>query len=106
MLGEYLRVVQRRVPTAFEDAIRQASLYQASFLTPPTTDGIINKALVLARSYRLQLWDCVICAASLEAGARILLTEDMQDGQMIDGLRLINPFAAKNEDAIEDLLND
>src|ERR1700681_4432501 len=43
-LGEYLRFIQRRVPEAFEDAIRQASIYQAAFLTPPTTDGIINAA--------------------------------------------------------------
>jgi predicted nucleic acid-binding protein len=100
VLGEYLRFIQRRVPEAFEGAIRQASIYQAAFLTPPTTDVIIDKAFKLARGHRMQLWDCVVCVASLQAGAKVLLTEDMQDGRTIDGLRLLNPFAAANADAL------
>jgi predicted nucleic acid-binding protein len=52
----------------------------------------------------MQLWGCVVCAASAQAGARALLTEDMQDGRTIDGLRLINPSAAANAGAIEALL--
>ena len=105
VLGEYLRFVQRRAPAAFEDAIRQASVYQAAFLTPPTTDAIINTASELARAHRVQLWDGVVCAASLAAGAKVLMTEDMQDGRTIDGLRLINPFAATNAEAIEAVLD-
>ena len=49
VLGEYLRFVQRRAPAAFEDAMRQATLYQAAFLTPPTTDAVVNKAACLRR---------------------------------------------------------
>lgn len=104
VLGEYLRFIQRRAPAAFEEAIRQASVYQAAFLTPPTTDAIVNKASELARAHRLQLWDCVVCAASVAAGAKVLMTEDMQDGRMIDGMRLINPFAAANAEAVEAVL--
>ena len=106
VLGEYLRFIQRRAPTAFEEAIRQASIYQAAFLTPPTTDAIINQASDMARVHRMQLWDCVVCAASIAAGAKVLLTEDMQDGRMIHGLRLINPFAAGNAEAVEAVLLD
>ena len=106
VLGEYLRFVQRRAPAAFEDAMRQAAIYQAAFLTPPTTDAVINKASALARAHRMQLWDCVVCAASLDAGAKVLMTEDMQDGRIIDGLRVINPFAAANAEAIETVLGE
>ena len=103
-LGEFLRFVQRRLPASFEDAIRQALLYQSVFITPPTTDAISNKASELARAHRMQLWDCVVCAASAEARAKALLTEDMQDGRNLDGLRLVNPFAAANAKSIDDLL--
>lgn len=106
VLGEYLRFVQRRAPAAFAGAIGQASIYQAAFLTPPTTDATINRASALAHAYRMQLWDCVVCIASIDAGAKVLLTEDMQDGRTIEGLRLINPFAAANSQAIEGLLGD
>jgi predicted nucleic acid-binding protein len=105
VFGEYLRFIQRRLPLAFEQAIRQASIYQAVFLTPPTTSAIISTASELARAHRLQLWDCVVCAASAQAGAKVLLTEDMQDGWLLNGLRLMNPFAAANVEAIEALLS-
>jgi predicted nucleic acid-binding protein len=104
VLGEYLRFVQRRAPAAFEGAIWQVSIYQAAFLTPPTTDAVINRASEMARAHRMQLWDRVIRIASIEAGAKVLITEDMQDGRTIDGLRLINPFAAANAEAIDALL--
>ena len=104
VLGEFLRFVQRRFPASFEEAIRQALLYQSVFITPPTTDAIINKASELAHAHRLQLWDCVVCAASTEARAKVLLTEDMQDGRIFDSLRLMNPFVAANTQSIDDLL--
>ncbi len=106
VLGEYLRFIQRRVPAAFQDAIKQVSIYRAVFLTPPTTDAIINKACEIAHEHRMQLWDCVICTVSAQAGAKVLLTEDMQEGRVIDGLRLINPFAATNAQTIAALLID
>jgi predicted nucleic acid-binding protein len=101
VLGEYLRFVQRRVPASFEAAMRQAAIYRALFLTPPTTDAIVNAASEMAGAHRMQLWDCVICAAAIDAGAKVLLSEDMQDGRTIDGMRLVNPFAAANAEAIE-----
>jgi predicted nucleic acid-binding protein len=106
VLGEYLRFVQRRAPAAFAEAIRQAALYQSLFLTPATTDAIINQASALAHGHRMQLWDCVVCAASIAAGAKVLLTEDMQDGRTIEGLRLINPFTAANAESIEAVFRD
>ncbi len=106
VLGEYLRFVQRRAPAMFEEAVGQVSVYQAAFLTPPTTDAVIARASEMARVHTLQLWDCVVCVAAFGAGARVLLTEDMQDGRSLDGLRLINPFAPANDEAIEAVLRD
>jgi predicted nucleic acid-binding protein len=106
VLGEYLRFIQRRLPTAFAQSVRQAAIYRTLFLTPPTTSTTIDKASQLALGHRMQLWDSVVCAASIEAGARVLLTEDMQDGRLIEGLRLMNPFAPANADAIAALWTD
>src|SRR6266545_5901553 len=82
VLGEYLRFVQRRVPAGFEEAVRQASIYREVFLTPWTTDDVVAKAAELARTHGLQLWDCVVCVASADAGAKVLMTEVMQDGRI------------------------
>jgi predicted nucleic acid-binding protein len=65
---------------------------------------VINRASELAHAHHLQLWDGVVCAASAQAGATVLATEDMQDGRVLEGLRLINPFLATNNTALEGLL--
>ena len=43
-------------------------------------------------------------AAARRAGATILLSEDMQDGLEVDGLRVVNPFVAGNDAFIELIL--
>ena len=103
-LGEFLRVVQRRAPAAFAVAVRQAEIYRAAFLTPPTTDDVMAAAADLAAAHGLQMWDAVICAAAERGGAKAVLTEDLQDGRMLQGMRLINPFDAANDSAIDALL--
>lgn len=37
-------------------------------------------------------WDALIVEAALAAGADTLLTEDLQHGREIEGLRVHNPF--------------
>lgn len=96
VLGEFLRVVQRKLPSAFAEAARQANDYRHVFLTPPTTDVAMAEAAQIALANGLQLWDAVVCAAAAGAGASLLLTEDLQDGQRLGGLLFLNPFLAKN----------
>ena len=51
-----------------------------------------TEASALARSYGLDFYDVLIVAAALEAGCDTLLTEDLQAGQRIEGLTVVNPF--------------
>jgi predicted nucleic acid-binding protein len=45
------------------------------------------------RAYQFSHWDCLIIAAALESQCKILFTEDLSDGQIIDGiLNIKNPF--------------
>lgn len=48
----------------------------------------------IARSQRMSfsLWDAMIVEAALKAGADRLLTEDLQHGQVIEGMSVENPF--------------
>jgi predicted nucleic acid-binding protein len=100
-LGEFLRVIQRRAPLALPGAVAQADLYRAIFLTPATTPDTIVRAGTIARDHHLQVWDAVICTASADAGARFLLTEDLQDRRLLNGLRLLNPFDPANAAEVE-----
>lgn len=38
-------------------------------------------------------WDALIVEAALRGGADLLLSEDMQDGRVVSGMRIENPFS-------------
>jgi predicted nucleic acid-binding protein len=52
------------------------------------------KALQLRERYGFQWYDALIVASAVNAGCAVLLSEDMQHGQTVEGLRIISPFRA------------
>jgi predicted nucleic acid-binding protein len=48
----------------------------------------------LQQRWRFGFYDSIIVASALSAGCTQLLSEDLQDGQRIEGLVVKNPFAA------------
>jgi len=53
---------------------------------------LIKKALSVQKRYKYTFYDSLIIASAIEAKCNILFSEDMQDGQVIEGMRIINPF--------------
>lgn len=102
-LGEFLRKVQRSSPGLLDQAIAQTASYASHFLTPETSHAVLSAAAELSRDHKLQTWDAVIIVASVSAGAKVLLSEDMQDGRSVAGLRIINPFDPANTAAVDAL---
>ncbi len=56
--------------------------------------ALYHRALDLQERWRFGFYDSLIVAAALEAGCDRVLTEDLQDGQQIEGLTIENPFRA------------
>ena len=54
---------------------------------------LYRRAVNLQDLYAFGFYDSLIVAAALEAGCTRLYTEDMQDGQQVQGLTIRNPFA-------------
>jgi len=60
----------------------------------PLTIDTHERGLALARRYKLGFYDAMIAAAAIEAGCDMLMSEDFQAGQVLDGrLTIRNPFA-------------
>lgn len=57
------------------------------------TPGLFIEAVRIHRGYQLSHWDSLIVATALSLNCPILYSEDMQHGQIIEGLEIINPFA-------------
>jgi predicted nucleic acid-binding protein len=54
--------------------------------------ALIESGWKLQDRYRLSYWDALIVAAAKVASCRYLLTEDLQTGQKLDGIEVVNPF--------------
>lgn len=78
-------------PLPIEEAI-EAVRYLASFSPISEEVGMVIGAVRLSREYALSFWDALILEAALKGGADRLLTEDLQHGQEIEGLRVEDPF--------------
>ena len=94
VVQETLNVLTRKLAVPVTTADAQGFLHK--MLMPlwrvMPSQKLYSEAIALQRRLRLSFYDSLIVAAALEAGCKRLLTEDMQDGQRIDGLRIENPF--------------
>ena len=57
------------------------------------TPELYRSGLRIQARYGFSFYDSLIVAAALGAGCTTLYSEDMQDGQRIEGLTIRNPFA-------------
>ena len=78
-----------------ENSDIQSSLYN---LVEMVNVASISKNTVLQsfeikNRYSFSYWDSLILSSALENGCNIIYSEDMHNGQLIDGvLRIVNPF--------------
>jgi predicted nucleic acid-binding protein len=54
----------------------------------------VLRATDIAELSQLSFWDALIVAAAEQAGADQLLSEDLNDGQAIAGITVVNPLLA------------
>ncbi|HEV2194626.1 MAG TPA: PIN domain-containing protein [Candidatus Acidoferrum sp.] len=58
----------------------------------PVDALLVQQSWEIQDRYHISFWDSLIVAAAKSASCGYLLTEDLQDGQDFDGVRVINPF--------------
>ena len=62
------------------------------FNVQENTLPLLFQALNIKVTYKLSYWDAAIVAAAHELGCEELLTEDLADGQTLEGVLIKNPF--------------
>ena len=93
VLNEFASVARTKLAMTWED-VRQA-VDHIILLCPnprPLTVEMHQQALRLSTRHGFSIWDSLIIAAAMEARCSVLLTEDLQHGQTVEGLRIENPF--------------
>ncbi len=91
VLQEFYVKVCRKWPAAANAArseVRDLLTWQ-----PVAVDGaLLERAWKVQERYHFSFWDALIVAAAKAASCRYLLTEDLQAGQNLDGVIVIDPF--------------
>lgn len=57
-----------------------------------TPVSLIRNGIDIMQSYKLSFWDALICATAAHAKCATIITEDMNDGQLILGMKIRSPF--------------
>ena len=91
VLQEYFANVTRKLGLDPDLAKKKVEVY-ARFRVVELSVADILAAIDLHRLHHLSFWDSLIVRAATQSGCRVLLTEDMQHGEVIEGVRIVNPF--------------
>jgi|APHig6443717497_1056834.scaffolds.fasta_scaffold417159_2 predicted nucleic acid-binding protein len=54
--------------------------------------ALLQRSFTLRNRYRFSCWDSLILAAAIESNCTRLYTEDLQHGQIVETVQIINPF--------------
>jgi len=88
----YVTVVRKiRVPLTPVAALEWIEQMEA-FPCLPIDSGFVKIAAETSERHGLSYWDGAIVAAAELMGAKILYTEDLNDGQVYGVVRVCNPF--------------
>ena len=93
VLGEFYVAVTRKLTRPLSpDIARDAVEALCTMRIRQLHGGLVRAAIARSMASQISYWDGLIVETAIEANAGILLTEDLQHGQMFAALRVENPF--------------
>lgn len=104
VLGELFRVLTMKARRPAEAARTAVLSWRDAISTRDTTAVALLAAMDLAADHGLSIWDALILATAADAGCRLLLSEDLQDGFTWRGVTVVNPFIAAPHPLLASLL--
>jgi predicted nucleic acid-binding protein len=95
VLNEFVSVARRKILMSWKDVKEALDAFRILCPSPLSiTIEMHEVALGIAEKHGYNIYDALVVAAALEAGCVTLYSEDLHDGQTIDGqLTIRNPFA-------------
>lgn len=95
VLQEYYIVTTRKLEPPRSDEEAREDVLALIAWDPVVVDGtVMERAWDIQDRHGFSWWDALIVAAALRSRCRYLLTEDLQDGQEVEGLAIVSPFTS------------
>jgi predicted nucleic acid-binding protein len=92
VLNEVTSVCQRKLKMPWHEIEAVLTVVKSVCEVVPLTVASHEAAVDIAKRYTLSFYDAHICAAAILSGADDLVSEDMQDGLVINSIIIRNPF--------------
>jgi predicted nucleic acid-binding protein len=93
VLNEFASVTSRKLGMSIAETRESLGVIRAVCKVVAVTEETHDKGMEIVERYGLSVYDAMIVASALLAGCDTLLSEDMQDGQVLEGrLTIRNPF--------------
>jgi predicted nucleic acid-binding protein len=98
ILNEFASVARRKILMSWSDVAEALNAFRVLCPSPlPITIEMHDAALKIAEKHGYNIYDALVVSAALEAGCTTLYSEDLHDGQTIDGqLTIRNPFVGSS----------
>lgn len=93
VLNEFYVNVTQKIPSPMDPARARAviEVYLSWNVQTLGPDSVLAASEVQQR-YRISYWDALIVHAASKGGASVLYTEDLNAGQVMEGVRIVNPL--------------
>ena len=88
----YVNATQKLTTPIARSTAREVIKTYGVWVHHATTVETVTRATELAELARLSFWDALIVASAEEVDAEQLLSEDLNDGQAIAGIKIVNPL--------------
>lgn len=96
VLSEYYVTVTSKLDPGMAPGDARADVRDLTAWRPvPVTAGLVAEAWAIQDQFRFSYWDALIVAAAQASGSAQLLTEDLQHGQDLGGVVVVDPFRAE-----------
>jgi predicted nucleic acid-binding protein len=98
VLGEFYQAVtssRRQSALTHDEAVAWIQLWKR-YEVKGISVSHVDLALELTQRFQVNYYDALIIAAARLAGCPILYSEDLNDGQVYDSIRVQNPFRTTN----------
>ena len=94
VMSENINVCVKKFNQSKSFALQHAQSLQLACDVVPVTKQTMTKACSIFERHNYSIFDCLILAAALEARCKVLYSEDMHHGHVLENqLRIVNPFA-------------
>lgn len=105
-LGELFNVLVLKAKRPAVDASTAILTWRDSYAVVDTSSDLMMSAADPAADHNFRIWDALMICVAAEAGCRLFLSEDLQDGFTWHGVTVTNPFAPRKHPILKALLGE